>query len=58
MQDAKTYWGMPKKCMQLARSMPKHRAKLLDMASVWADLAEKAEARKKKKTLQDREEPK
>jgi hypothetical protein len=44
MQDAKTYRQYAEDCRRLARSMPEHRAKLLDMASMWADLASRAEA--------------
>jgi hypothetical protein len=47
MKKAQTYWEYAQECMQLARSMPQHRAKLLDMASVWTDLAAKAEARER-----------
>lgn len=43
--------------MQLARSMPEHRAKLLDMASVWTDLAAKAEARENKAQADETKKP-
>ena len=59
MQDAKTYWDYAQECMQLARTMPQHRAKLLDMASVWTDLAAKAEAQEKEKAeSKDQKKPK
>jgi hypothetical protein len=57
MQDAKTYWQYAQDCLALARSQPKHRAKLLDMASVWTDLATKAEAQEKKAQAKDKKEP-
>jgi hypothetical protein len=47
MQDAKTYRQYADDCRRLAHSMPEHRTKLLDMASVWADVASKAEANEK-----------
>jgi hypothetical protein len=47
MQDAKTYRQYADDCRKLAHSLPENRAKLLDMASVWNDLASKAEAREK-----------
>jgi hypothetical protein len=43
MQDAKTYRQYAEDCRKLAHTMPEHRAKLLDMAAVWTDLAAKAE---------------
>jgi ferric-dicitrate binding protein FerR (iron transport regulator) len=43
MQDAKTYRQYAEECRRLAASMPTHRAKLLDMAAVWTNLAAKAE---------------
>ena len=49
MQSAKTYWQYAQECIELARAMPQHRAKLMDMARVWTDLAAKAEAQEKKK---------
>jgi len=59
MKDAKTYWEYAQECMQLARTMPQHRAKLLDMASVWTDLAAKAEAQEKDKAdSKDQKKPK
>jgi hypothetical protein len=47
MQDAKTYRQYADDCRKLARTMPEHRAKLLDMAAVWADLASRAEEKEK-----------
>jgi hypothetical protein len=47
MQDARTYRQYAEECRKLAEAMPQHRANLLDMASVWANLAEKAEAKEK-----------
>jgi len=49
MQDAKTYRQYAEDCRKLAESMPAHRANLLDMAALWANLAEKAEAKEKEK---------
>ena len=46
MEDASTYRRYADECRKLARSMPEHREKLLDMAQVWLDLARKAESRK------------
>jgi hypothetical protein len=43
MEDAKTYRQYADECRKLARSMPDQRAKLLDMAEVWLELATKAE---------------
>ena len=50
MQSAKTYWQYAQECIELARAMPQHRAKLMDMARVWTDLAAAAEAQEKKKS--------
>ena len=50
MQDAKTYRQYAEECRKLAQSMPEHRARLLDMAAVWMDLAAKAETKEKQKT--------
>ena len=47
MQDAQTYRQYAEECMKLADAMPKHRTHLLDMAAVWANLAEKADGEKK-----------
>jgi hypothetical protein len=57
MKTAKTYWEYAQECMQLARAMPQHRASLLDMASVWTDLAAKAEAQEKKAQSATKKEP-
>ena len=46
MEDTKTYRQYAEECRKLARSMPDHRAKLLDMAAVWLELAVKAERSK------------
>jgi hypothetical protein len=46
MQDARTYRQYAEECRKLAKSMPEHRAKLLDMAAVWLDLAIKSELAK------------
>jgi hypothetical protein len=43
MQDAQTYRQYAEECRKLAEAMPQHRVHLLDMAAVWASLAEKAE---------------
>jgi ferric-dicitrate binding protein FerR (iron transport regulator) len=48
MQDSRTYRQYAEECRKLAQSMPEHSATLLDMAAVWANLAEKAEAKEKK----------
>jgi hypothetical protein len=45
MEDANTYRQYAEECRKLAKSMPEHRAKLLDMAAVWLDLADKAEGK-------------
>ena len=49
MQDAKTYRQYAEECRALANSMPEHKAKLLDMAALWIDLAAKAEAKEQNK---------
>ena len=46
MQDAQTYRDYAEECRKLAAALPQHRASLLDMAAVWANLAEKAERKK------------
>ncbi len=43
MENANTYRRYAEECRKLARSMPEHRAKLLDMEAVWLELAIKAE---------------
>jgi hypothetical protein len=45
MPDDKTYRDYADECGRLARSMPEHRAKLIDMAAAWNALAEAAERR-------------
>ena len=45
MQDAETYRRYADECMKLARTMPEHREKLVDMATTWQRLAEAAEKR-------------
>jgi hypothetical protein len=45
MQDGKTYRGYADDCMKLARSMPEHRDKLVEMAAVWQRLADAVEKR-------------
>lgn len=45
MQDAHTYRQYAEECRKLAEAMPQHRAHLLDMAAVWANLAEKADGK-------------
>jgi hypothetical protein len=47
MQDARTYRQYAEECRKLADTLPKHRKHLLDMAAVWTELADKAEARAK-----------
>jgi hypothetical protein len=47
MEDASTYRQYATECRKLAKLMPEHRTKLLDMAAVWLDLAAKAEQREK-----------
>jgi hypothetical protein len=42
MEDASTYRQYAEECRKLATSMPQHRAKLLAMAAVWLELADKA----------------
>ena len=49
MENANTYRQYAEECRRLANSMPEHRAKLLDMAAVWTDLANKAEATRDKR---------
>jgi hypothetical protein len=49
MQDARTYRQYAEECRALARSMPEHRANLLDMAAVWDELAKKADAKERGK---------
>ena len=49
MQDANTYRQYAEECRKLAQSMPEHRESLLNMAAVWMDLAQKAEAKQKQK---------
>jgi len=43
MQDAKTYRRYADECMKLARSMPAHRDKLVEMAAMWQRLADAVE---------------
>lgn len=43
MEDANTYRRYAEECRKLARSMPEHRSALLNMATVWLELAVKAE---------------
>ena len=57
MQSAKTYWQYAQECIELARALPQHRTKLMDMARVWTDLAAKAEAQEKKKTGGNEDKP-
>jgi len=47
MEDSRTYRQYAEECRKLEDSLPKHRKHLLDMAAVWADLAEKADAKSK-----------
>jgi hypothetical protein len=58
MEDAKTYWQYAQDCLKLAKAQPQYRAKLSEMASVWTDLASKAEAREKRAEARDKKEPK
>ena len=58
MQSAKRYWQYAQECLELARAMPQHRAKLMDMARVWTDLAAKAEAQEKKTGGKEEKQPK
>jgi len=44
MEDPNTYRQYAEDCRKLAKSMPEHRAKLLAMAAVWLELADKAES--------------
>lgn len=46
MENAGTYRRYAEECRKLARSMPEHRAKLVDMAAVWLALAVRAENEK------------
>jgi len=46
MEDASTYRQYAEECRKLARSMPEHRAKLIDMATIWLALAVKADGSK------------
>ncbi len=55
MQDAKTYRQYADDCLKLARQRPQDRARLEEMAAVWTDLAEKAEARDGKNWGQPKE---
>jgi hypothetical protein len=48
MEDANTYRQYAEECRKLAKSMPNHREKLLSMAAVWLELADKAENEKSK----------
>jgi len=48
MEDASTYRQYAEECRKLAKSMPDHREKLLSMAAVWLELAEKADNEKGK----------
>jgi hypothetical protein len=48
MQNAQTYRHYAEECRKLADALPKHRAHLLDMAAVWATLAEKADGKEGK----------
>ena len=52
MQDAKTYRSYAEDCTKLARSMPQHRDKLVEMAAVWQRLAEAAEKRDAEQSTQ------
>ena len=45
MEQASTYRQYAEECRKLARSMPEHRAKLLAMAAVWLELADKADGK-------------
>ena len=49
MESASTYRQYAEECRKLARSMPEHRAKLLDMAELWLELAAKADGAKEPK---------
>ena len=49
MEDASIYRQYADECRKLAKSMPEHRTKLLDMAAVWVELAVKAERENGKK---------
>jgi hypothetical protein len=51
MQDAQTYLRFADECMKLARSMPQHRDKLVEMATLWQRLAQDA----KKRVVQESE---
>ena len=57
MQSAKTYWQYAQECIELARAMPQRRAKLMDMARVWTDLAAKAEAQERKTGAKEEKPP-
>jgi hypothetical protein len=50
MEDASTYRRYADECRKLARSMPEQRARLLDMAAVWLELAARADAGKDDKS--------
>jgi hypothetical protein len=45
MQDPETYRQYADDCTKLARTMPQHREKLIEMAATWQRLAEAAEKR-------------
>jgi hypothetical protein len=46
MEDASTYRQYAEECRKLAKSMPEHHAKLVDMAKVWLQLAAKVDGAK------------
>jgi hypothetical protein len=45
MQDPETYRQYADDCMKLARTMPQHREKLIEMAATWEKLAQTAAKR-------------
>jgi hypothetical protein len=47
MEDAQTYRRYAEDCLKLARSMPRQREKLIEMAATWQQLAERAEKKRK-----------
>jgi hypothetical protein len=55
MPDDKSYRQYADECARLARSMPEHRAKLIDMAAAWNALAEAAEKRSQTNAVRELE---
>ena len=53
MSDVALYRQYASDCAKLARSMPEHRARLMDMAAAWNALADAAEKRKQDSTASE-----